>query len=87
MGEASAVGRNLGELELTIEPGFTVLAIERAGRYLYRPRRDVRLQEHDMVLASGPEEGTESLAGLLGCRHAEGDGGEREFEPLTSRSR
>jgi uncharacterized protein with PhoU and TrkA domain len=81
---AAAAGRSLGELDLTIEPGFNVLAIERGGRYLYRPRRQVELKVDDVVLASGPEEGTEALAELLGWRLVEGDEGETELEPLAT---
>ncbi|MEZ5410953.1 MAG: hypothetical protein R2761_23185 [Acidimicrobiales bacterium] len=36
-----------GDLELPIEPGFTVLAMERNGRYLYRPRKHVTLRAGD----------------------------------------
>lgn len=81
---AAATGRSLGELDLTIEPGFNVLAIERSGRYLYRPRRHVELEVDDVVLASGPEEGTEALAELLGWRLVDGDEGETELEPLAT---
>ena len=36
---SAADGATLSELQLDIEPGFHVLAIQRDGRYLYRPRR------------------------------------------------
>ncbi len=82
---AEAVGRSLGDLDLPIEPGFNVLAIERNGRYLYRPRRDVELRVDDRVLASGPEEGRGPLAELLGWRLIEGnDEDDLVLEPLSS---
>ncbi len=80
---APAVGRALGDLDLPIEPGFNVLAIERDGRYLYRPRRHVELRVDDAVLASGPEEGRGPLAELLGWRLVEGDEDDLVLEPLT----
>ncbi len=41
---SEADGSSLSELQLDIEPGFHVLAVQRGGRYLYRPRGDVRLR-------------------------------------------
>ncbi len=82
---AAVAGKTLGELELPIEPGFNVLAIERAGRYQYRPRRHVALLPGDQVLASGPEEGKEALAEMLGWNLIEDDDdpeGEAVLQPL-----
>ncbi|MEZ5228825.1 MAG: PhoU domain-containing protein [Acidimicrobiales bacterium] len=81
---AEVHGRTLAELELPIEPGFNVLAIEREGRYWYRPRKHVDLREGDLVLASGPEEGRSALAELLGWRYEEDDDGEIELSPLSA---
>ncbi len=84
VGEHSeAAGKSLAELELPIEPGFNVLAIERDGHYRYRPRGQVQLLPGDQVLASGPEEGREALAQMLGWTLIEDDEGEFELEPLT----
>lgn len=80
---AEAAGTRLGDLELPIEPGFSVLAIERNGRYLYRPRKHVELRVGDQVLASGPEEGRGALAEVFGWRLSEDDDGEMELEPLN----
>ncbi len=80
---AAAAGRPLGDLDLPIEPGFNVLAIERNGRYLYRPRKHVELRAGDQVLADGPEEGRAALAELFGWRLVEGDDDEWELEPLS----
>lgn len=86
VGEESEVhGKTLGELELPIEPGFSVLAIERDGRYWYRPRKHAELRIGDTVVAGGPEEGREALAELLGWRLIESDDdGEFILEPLSS---
>lgn len=80
---AAAAGRTLAELELPIEPGFSVLAIERGGRYWYRPHRSADLQAGDVVLANGPEEGQEALAELFGWRYVTNDDGEVTLELLT----
>ncbi|MEM8922312.1 MAG: TrkA C-terminal domain-containing protein [Actinomycetota bacterium] len=80
---ARVAGSPLGDLELPIEPGFNVLAIEREGRYLYRPRKHVELRAGDQMLANGPEEGRAALAEMFGWRLVEGDDDEIELEPLT----
>ena len=80
---AAADGSRLGDLDLAIEPGFNVLAVERDGRYLYRPRKHVELRAGDLVLANGPEEGRGPLAEMFGWRFIEGDDDEVELEPLT----
>ena len=59
-------GRSLAELGLNIEPGFTVLTLVRGRRYVYRPRGRTVLQAGDEVIASGPDEGCEAFAALLG---------------------
>lgn len=61
-----ADGATLAELGLNIEPGYQVLAVQRGGRYFYRPRGAVRLDVDDQIIASGPDEGRELLAALLG---------------------
>ncbi len=63
-----ADGATLGELQLNIEPGFSVLAVRRGGRYFYRPRGNVMLVVGDELIASGPDEGRGMLAELLGWR-------------------
>ncbi len=80
---AEVVDTALGDLDLPIEPGFTVLAMERNGRYLYRPRKHVTLRAGDHVLATGPEEGRAALAEMFGWRLVEDDDDELELEPLN----
>ncbi|MEM7340657.1 MAG: TrkA C-terminal domain-containing protein [Actinomycetota bacterium] len=81
--DARVAGSALGDLELPIEPGFNVLAIERDGRYLYRPRKHVELRVGDQVLANGPEEGQGALAEMFGWRLVEIDD-EIGLEPLNA---
>ncbi len=83
---SEADGALLSELRLNIEPGFTVLAIRRGGRYLYRPRGRARLLSGDELIASGPDEGREFLTRRCGWRLVDpGGDGEMELEPLGAR--
>ena len=66
-------GRTLAEAQLELETGFYLLAIRRAGRYVYRPRGPVRLQAGDELIAIGPDEGRARLAELGGFRILEDD--------------
>lgn len=54
-------GRSLKDLKLHTETGMEVLAIQRAGRWLYRPRPTRVLIADDRLLALGPEEGAPRL--------------------------
>jgi uncharacterized protein with PhoU and TrkA domain len=84
---SGAAGASLAELELNVEPGFTVLAIRRGDRYIYRPSGPVVLLGHDEIIASGPDEGREALAWRMGW-HLERDEetGEVELVPLENAS-
>ena len=80
---SEAAGSSLAQLQFDIEPGFHVLAINRAGRYLYRPRGHVRLVPGDELIASGPDEGHPLLAKRCGWFLTEDeDTGEHTLEPL-----
>ena len=84
--DSEADGRTLAELQLNIEPGFTVLAIRRGGGYRYRPGGRVRLLAGDEVIASGPDEGREFLTRRFGWVLVDPDGdGEMELEPVAPR--
>jgi uncharacterized protein with PhoU and TrkA domain len=73
--------------ELELETGYYLLAIRRAGRYLYRPRGEVRLQAGDELIAIGPDEGHARLAELGGFRLLEDDAtGEIELQPAGERA-
>ncbi len=78
---SAADGAKLGQLGLEIEPGFSILAIRRAGRYLYRPRAFVRLEAGDELIASGPDEGRPMLADLCGYRLVRDEEGVDELVP------
>jgi uncharacterized protein with PhoU and TrkA domain len=61
----------LRELALRTEFGMEVLAIQRGGRWIYRPRAAQTLAAGDHVIAVGPEDGVEDLATLFGGVAAE----------------
>jgi uncharacterized protein with PhoU and TrkA domain len=61
-----AEGHSLRELTLETETGMYILAINREGRWIYRPRGYRALQVGDRLLATGPEEGVAMLRSLTG---------------------
>jgi uncharacterized protein with PhoU and TrkA domain len=66
-------GRTLREAKLELETGIYLLAIRRAGRYIYRPRGHVRLEAGDELIAIGPDDGRDRLAELAGFQVVEDD--------------
>jgi uncharacterized protein with PhoU and TrkA domain len=66
-------GKTLREAKLELETGTYLLAIRRAGRYIYRPRGPVRLEADDELIAIGPDDGRDRLAELAGFRVLEDD--------------
>jgi uncharacterized protein with PhoU and TrkA domain len=61
-----ADGKTLGALQLETETGMFILAVNRGGRWTYRPRDTFSLRGGDTVLATGAPEGLEPLAELFG---------------------
>jgi uncharacterized protein with PhoU and TrkA domain len=61
-----ADGKTLGALQLETETGMFVLAVNRGGRWTYRPRDTFTLRGGDSLLATGAPEGLEPLAELFG---------------------
>ncbi len=61
-----ADGRTLGSLHFETETGMYALAVNRGGRWTYRPRDTFALRGGDSVLATGAPEGVEPLAELFG---------------------
>jgi uncharacterized protein with PhoU and TrkA domain len=61
-----ADGKSLGELQLETETGMYVLAVNRGGRWTYRPRDTYTLRDGDSLLVTGAPEGLEPLAELFG---------------------
>ncbi|MDP9425803.1 MAG: potassium channel protein [Actinomycetota bacterium] len=61
-----ADGRTLGSLRIETETGMYALAVNRAGRWTYRPRDTYVLRGGDSLLVTGAPEGLEPLADLFG---------------------
>jgi uncharacterized protein with PhoU and TrkA domain len=61
-----ADGKTLGALQLETETGMFILAVNRGGRWTYRPRDTFSLRGGDTVLATGAPEGLEPLAEFFG---------------------
>ena len=61
-----ADGKTLDALKLETETGMFILAVNRGGRWTYRPRDTFGLRGGDTVLATGAPEGLEPLAELFG---------------------
>jgi uncharacterized protein with PhoU and TrkA domain len=64
--DSAAEGRSLRDLTLETETGMYVLAINREGRWIYRPRGSHALRAGDRLLATGPEEGVAMLRAVTG---------------------
>ncbi len=82
-----ADGRRLAELQLDIEPGFSVLAIRRDNRYIYRPRGYVVLSAGDELIATGPHEGRDRLGELCGWQVVSDDDdptGQVQLVPISA---
>jgi uncharacterized protein with PhoU and TrkA domain len=61
-----AEGHSLSELRPETETGMYILAINREGRWIYRPRGYRALEAGDRLLATGPEEGVAMLRDITG---------------------
>lgn len=72
---SEADGSRLGDLHTPTETGMEILAIERRGRWIYRPRANQTLQAGDRLLAIGPEDGAPLLRELCGDTRPPGDEG------------
>jgi uncharacterized protein with PhoU and TrkA domain len=66
--EAGSVadGKTLKELSFKTETGMTALAIQRNGRWIYRPPPRFQLQARDRVISTGPEDGVDEMKSLVG---------------------
>ena len=63
---SEADGKTLKELSFKTETGMTVLAVQRDGRWIYRPPGRFALRAGDRVIATGPEDGVEEMQALVG---------------------
>lgn len=65
-------GKTFGDLRLSTICGMFVIAIKRDRTYIFGPGRNTRIEEGDLLVAKGPEEGVPYFKGLA-------DGSEREI--------
>jgi uncharacterized protein with PhoU and TrkA domain len=65
--EAGSVadGKTLKELSFQTETGMTALAVQRSGRWIYRPTARFALHAGDRVITTGPEDGIEEVEALV----------------------
>ncbi|TCJ18438.1 potassium channel protein [Rubrobacter taiwanensis] len=64
--DSTADGATLEALQLETEAGMYVLAVNRGGRWTYRPRHTYRLRAGDALLATGAPEGLQTVFELFG---------------------
>jgi uncharacterized protein with PhoU and TrkA domain len=62
---SAADGKTLKELRFSTETGMTPLAVQRSGRWIYRPSKNFRLMPNDRVIATGNEDGEEEVEELV----------------------
>jgi uncharacterized protein with PhoU and TrkA domain len=60
-----AANKTLKELSFKTETGMIALAIQRNGRWIYRPPARFMLLPGDRVIATGPEDGAEEIDALV----------------------
>ena len=68
-----ADGKSIEELRLEIETGVYALAVNRGGRWTYRPRDSYRFKGGDSLLGIGVPEGYEPLAEIFGVESEDED--------------
>ncbi len=56
--------KSLNNLKLETETGMHVLAMKRGSKWIYSPDKNKRLQEDDLIIASGPTEGIPAFCKL-----------------------
>ncbi|MBY5164434.1 potassium channel family protein [Salsipaludibacter albus] len=77
-------GASLGDHQVHTNTGMEILAIDRGGHWIYRPRSRRAIRAGDRLLALGPEEGALRLRELAGDHRPEGDEGEWVMDPDES---
>jgi uncharacterized protein with PhoU and TrkA domain len=60
-----ADGKTLKELRFNTETGMTPLAVQRSGRWIYRPSKNFKLLAGDRLIVTGNEDGAEEVDALV----------------------
>ncbi len=63
--DSVADGKTLKELRFNTETGMTPLAVQRSGRWIYRPSKNFKLLAGDRLIATGNEDGAEEVDALV----------------------
>jgi uncharacterized protein with PhoU and TrkA domain len=63
--DSPASGKTLRELKFKTETGMTPVAVQRQGRWIYRPSKNFALLAGDRLIATGPEDGGEEVDTLV----------------------
>jgi uncharacterized protein with PhoU and TrkA domain len=61
------VGKTLGELKLGTETGVHIMAVKRAGRWVYSPGARTRIEGGDLLIGRGSHTGEEALMEMCAC--------------------
>jgi len=83
---APSVGRSLGELLLPSETGMWLLAVRRGTEWVFDPQAETVLNEGDVLLYQGPEEGVNLIRDVAGAPQLP-EPPETEGPPLTELDR
>lgn len=62
---STAEGKTLKDLSFKTETGMSVLAVQRNGRWIYRPTGRFELRAGDRIIATGPEDGIDEVEALV----------------------
>jgi uncharacterized protein with PhoU and TrkA domain len=60
-----ADGKTLKELRFNTETGMTPLAVQRSGRWIYRPSKNFKVLAGDRLIATGAEDGEDEVTALV----------------------
>lgn len=61
------VGKSLGELKLGTETGVHIMAVKRAGRWVYSPSARTKVESGDLLIGRGSHTGEEALIEMCAC--------------------
>src|SRR2546422_6294401 len=65
--DAPCVGRSLRDLLLPSETGMWLLAVRRGNEWIFDPQAETVLNEGDVLLYQGPEEGVDLIRAIAGA--------------------
>lgn len=60
-GKSILANASLGAVELSTNTGMFVIAIKRGKKWIYRPKKNKKIKEGDLLIAVGAQEGVDTL--------------------------